>query len=611
MSTVEIESIFDIVLDTDADNDNGSDNQAKLETILEEYNEDFDFDYINTIVDEEDRPIIISTTTTTTTTTSCSNEDEPSTPSTPSEYVVVKRFRTDDDQLETLPAYLQIKNSLRDQITVPISTQHLHELLLLKHKIAALQFDQELYNAYLKFGAGQWKTTTVSERTTVDRRVWFDDLKKFESTQQTIEQYRKEFEQRQRQLNIDIEQQLTVFIEQHDLPILEEEFNHKIALYEYDYDIELLLREYQEQKPTAEQIELAQYIFALKIKYTEPKLELLEIKQHILRQQQLPPRCSKVPDPYIDITEINRAHSGLVELILRTEKAIHDYQRVFDEEIHRNRDINSKLIYLIHQSLKIIDKKLHHIHDFKMKRTFSSKQFSIPCLPSFIIDTALNSHGLTHEQIQLLNRGPTYVPPFQMYIQSTDGHLHKQYKYLQQHLTQLYARFNINPARSMFINKDIKDLYMNSFSVTLPNKFYQRAVYENQLVNSIRTHCQVNKLILKRLANNSNIFYLGHSVDFQDKVNDYLIRMNVFEMCELIDDKQLQSTHDYLNQIIATTNEHISDILEKKKKKKNSKDLIRKLHIDHSKVRLPYLYFLPEITRVTIKIICIHVFVFV
>jgi len=329
-----------------------------------------------------------------------------------------------------------------------------------------------------------------------------------------------------------------------------------------------------------------------------------EIKQHILRQQQIASRSTKIPDPNVDIVEINETTESLVDSILRAEKCIYTYQQLFDEEIRSNHDLTGKLIHIVHQCLKIIEKKLRSMFDYKMKNAFK-KQFSIPCLPQFIIDTALIAHGLTHEQVQLLNRGPTYIPPFQMYIQSidsiptatttTDAYLLKQYRYLQQDLVKLYTKFNINPARSMFISKNIKELYMRAFAIQLPDKFYQRAIYESQLVNTIREHCQTNRFILKRLANQTNVFYLGNTIDYEQKVNEYLSEMNVFEMCEVVNETQLEQTYEYLKKIIRIINDQIEDIL---KKKKNAKDLLKQLRVDKNKVRLPYLYFLPDISKV-------------
>lgn len=345
---------------------------------------------------------------------------------------------------------------------------------------------------------------------------------------------------------------------------------------------------------------MTRYFFTLKTKCVESKLELLEIKQHILRQQQIPSLSTKVPDPNIDVADTIQANDSLVGLVHRAERLANKYQQAFDREIHTNHSLPGKLIYIMHQCFKILDKKLHHMYDYKMNSIFSRKS-NIPCLPSFIIDTALISHGFTHEQIQLLNRGPTYIPPFQMYLRSTDSssddeRLIKQYRYLQQYLTKLYTKFNINPARSMFMSKAVKDLYTSTFAVSLPEEFYQRAIYETQLVNSIREHCKTNGFILKRLANQTNCFYLGNTIDYQQKANEYLLQMNVFELCETIDNAKLQQTYDYLHRIIRTINDRVEEIFERKKKT-IATDLMKQLHIEKSQIHLPYLYFLPELSK--------------
>lgn len=291
---MDIHDLFDI-LEGDQENKQ-EDKDGERDNVLEEYYENFDFDYLHTNVDEEEIPIMLVKKTM----PSVQEEDDkgckrplstPSTtPSTPTT-TILKQIRTDQYE-EPLPTYLQITNTLLDQINIRINTKDLQELLRLKHRIAVLQLDEELWNAFKKFGTGQW-ITTISERTittAVDRRVWFDEVKKkciesinsrqklWETTideylvqlNNDIEHYRHEFEQKQMQLQLDgteihIEEHIDAFIAQHGMPVLRDEFNYKINLFEYDYDIELLQREYIQEKASADQVILFLFFLFLRI----------------------------------------------------------------------------------------------------------------------------------------------------------------------------------------------------------------------------------------------------------------------------------------------------------------------------------------------------------
>ncbi|CAF4631296.1 unnamed protein product, partial [Rotaria socialis] len=63
---------------------------------------------------------------------------------------------------------------------------------------------------------------------------------------------------------------------------------------------------------------------------------------------------------------------------------------------------------------------------------------------SLIIDT---SHQLIPEQLKLLSRGPTYVPPCQLSIsslnQSTDDIIKKQYASLKHQLNNVFSKYHV------------------------------------------------------------------------------------------------------------------------------------------------------------------------
>ncbi len=133
------------------------------------------------------------------------------------------------------------------------------------------------------------------------------------------------------------------------------------------------------------------------------------------------------------------------------------------------------------------------------------------------------------------------------------------------------------------------------FSLVLPSSLHQRVLYEKQLVQSIRENLKANNLILRRLANQRNVFYLGNMQDFNEKANEYMTKTDVLELCEIIDETNLQKTHEYLNQVIKSINSELETIFQNKK---IYKDLLEKLYIDTAKVQLSYLYFLPDVSKV-------------
>jgi len=328
-------------------------------------------------------------------------------------------------------------------------------------------------------------------------------------------------------------------------------------------------------------------------------------------------------DPMMNekIRQQEKLTDSMIASIIQAEDTIHEYQELFDQEILQvsvndknqieedggGRVLTGKLVELIYRRFKIIDKKVHYVYNFRINYFLRSQygdlaekinKSPIDFSPTMmIIDTALH-HQLTDEQLKILNRGPTYVPPCQMYVSSSSDismneMIHKQYKLLQHNLTILFKKYDVNMARQMFINKEIKDAFISSFSISLPSSIYQRALYEKQLIQSIREHLKTNNLILRRLANQRNVFYLGNMEDFKAKANEYMTKTNAFELCQIIDETNLQATREYLNSTIRSINSELEAIFHNTKV---YKDVLEKLFINVAKVQLPYLYFLPDVS---------------
>jgi hypothetical protein len=303
---------------------------------------------------------------------------------------------------------------------------------------------------------------------------------------------------------------------------------------------------------------------------------------------------------------------SMIASIIDTEDKIHEYQELFDEEMlhlstynKSNNNGDDVWTQLIHRRLKIIDKKLHSKYTFRIHyyvRSHSgdleekANQSPIGFLPSLIIHDPSLVHPLTDEQCKLLNRGPTYIAPCQMYLstkESMKDMIEKQYTVLQHHLSIFYAKLHLNPSQSMFISKEIKEAYTDIFSIRLSPSLHQRALYERRLIQSIRQQLKTNHLILRRTANQRNIFYLGNMKDFQDKARDYVNNTDIFEFSKTIDQNNLRPIQEYLAEIIQTMNSEFETLL---KNNKLHQDLLKKLYIDIGKIQLPYLYFLPDVS---------------
>jgi hypothetical protein len=330
---------------------------------------------------------------------------------------------------------------------------------------------------------------------------------------------------------------------------------------------------------------------------------------------------------------------SMIAAIIGAEDTIREYRQLFDEaslqlyvmyDKQKQQDI--ELTQLIYRRLKIIDKKLHSTYTFRINSFLRNDyyhdddngsgggndgdsedriddQLKFSFLPSLIIDKSLHQQQqqqLTTEQLKLLNRGPTYVSPCQMYVASSfvsmNEILDKQFTLLKHHLNILSVKFHINLSQSMFIQKEIKELFMNLFSKPLPSPLYQRALYEKQLIESIRQHLKMNHLILRRTANQQNLFYLGPMKDFQDKANEYMSSKanDIFEVNEVIDPTNLQSIQEYLVKLVKSMNCQFESIFTNKTK---HRDFLNKLFItDMTQIQLPYLYFLPDVSASSSKV---------
>ena len=235
-----------------------------------------------------------------------------------------------------------------------------------------------------------------------------------------------------------------------------------------------------------------------------------------------------------------------------------------------------------------------------MSRRSDKKKSNIGCSPSLY--QYINYYpNLTIEQLNYLNRGPTYVTPCQVHLSINqtnviDRLLLKQMAPLRRQLTKFFTKYPIDLGLRMKFEQEIGQLFEKFFSTSIPLVIEQRSIYEQQLLRSIQIQLRKDHLILRRTADNNNTYYLGDENEFNQKINEYMENAMYYELVVNIDD-DTNSEQQYLNEIIQS----IDSILEELHKKKliNKDNLPKMLASKRTNIHLPYLYFLPIVNMVS------------
>ncbi|CAF1455023.1 unnamed protein product [Adineta steineri] len=455
--------------------------------------------------------------------------------------------------------------------------------------------------------------------------------------------YCEEFAKRKNNLigfTDEIEKSIETFVQQHGIQSQQMKLNYKTTILKYGYDDQILQREYLRTNPTKYQQDMGDRLYELRYEYVKSKQELIELKRRLLcnkpsANSMNPMLLSKLTSKIVDTMTMNANSTQLDQQEKELQQHITDSIalsmseaeiKIYEDGIslnelaspividdNKNESLSGYQVDLIFRRFTIINKKLEYIGQFRMNYYLRSSNHDIEqerinngiilsCSPTIFIDTSVHHRPLSTEQLKLLNRGPTYVPPCQSYVslpsfESPDSLIDRtknQYKVLQHELNILFPKYNKNQLESANINKQIKDLYVNMFSTSLTSTIRQRAKYEKELVQSIRIYLKENNLILRRTTDQRNNFYLGNRKDFEDKANQYTMDTYDFEYCQDVDETNLRQTYKYLNEIVRSINSDIKKMFDSKKGKDNDP---MKLHIDFDQIQLSYLYFLPDVSK--------------
>ena len=205
------------------------------------------------------------------------------------------------------------------------------------------------------------------------------------------------------------------------------------------------------------------------------------------------------------------------------------------------------------------------------------------------------AHHFSFEQIQLLNRGPTYVVPAQMRLFNTqqvlDSILIEQFVPLRKQLLSIFTRFSLDLARQQTFRRSLEQQFLQSFSSPVPNHIQQRAKYEQKLLQSIQSKLTYDDLILRRTADDFNTFYLDNYNNFNRLCQNQLESSTYFELVTSLDVNNPNAEQQYLTELIVSMDTFLQGL---QKKKELHMEYLTKLQLaKKTNLQLPYLYFLP------------------
>ena len=164
---------------------------------------------------------------------------------------------------------------------------------------------------------------------------------------------------------------------------------------------------------------------------------------------------------------------------------------------------------------------------------------------------------------------------------------------LRRQLTAMFTKYPVDLARRMNFEREVQQLFQSSFSIAVPPALQTRAIHENQLMHSIVDRLNTDHLVLRRMADDSNTYYVGDIDDFQRRSQEHLQTSNYYELIGQVDDHHSKEQH--IKDIVQSIDQDLEKLYQKK--------LIPQEHLTKLKVsqrtniELPSLYFVPHLHR--------------
>ena len=271
---------------------------------------------------------------------------------------------------------------------------------------------------------------------------------------------------------------------------------------------------------------------------------------------------------------------------------------VFADLIDKRASVAKKKLAVINQFTIDYHIRSRYGREEKIRKGKEKDLRRIGFLSSLILDPRIDTkHLLGEEQRQLLQRGPTYVPPCQLHLSSSLPSVvdlvKKQYAPLQHQMASLFSRYNIGIAQQENMKGQIKQEFNAAFSRSVPDTVLGRASREKQCVQSIQTTLKNNDWILRRTADHQNSFYLGQRKHLEEKCNAYMSQTDDYQLIFLVDEETRSQVRQKLIRNIRGLNAELETLHKQKRLMTGAYETLR---VNVDKVSLPHLYFLPELS---------------
>lgn len=349
---------------------------------------------------------------------------------------------------------------------------------------------------------------------------------------------------------------------------------------------------------------MAEDICQLKYQSELNRRELIELKQ-----------CLLFDKPMSKFDELCRgrtltSNDQMLEHLISIEQQYIQTTNRFHQQWNRlKQQLNSRmLLTILERRFENMTDKLRcvyqHRTECQMRMSNSHDPKTISFRPFYVTDLVEEQLPFTLEQQCFLRRGPTYVPPFRLYSRLGSGLfsmkdlIHRQSSMIKRQLTKIFVKYQVNIAASMDFTQKVQKLFNDQFQLKLSNDLCRRALHEQDVVRSIHRVCHKQQLVIKRMGNRRNLFYIGSRKQFDAHVDREFQANPLFEhLITLSEEHFKMELKIELIEMIYSMNESIRML---ENKKALSRSMADRLQLNVNQVRLPYIYYLPETNDVSI-----------